>query len=483
MLLNLLNLYSLIFALFSKIEGMGKDLDLLKPTLQMNVTNISNDTLRFSESLMQQVPTNCIEVVVPCGQCTYQDNQLTMNTIENDKTKTANHIDFPIISNLMRAQKALHSDETTLQKHNNENLMAANSEKYQENIETTSINYNKLLEEEITKIKNLTKQINLTVQYTDEDTNDYDYSFDNYTSTKSDTTVITSSFKQHDFDKHHRFTEAEYLSTTDYFTYTTESTNENTDINEKNTSDITTEITANYSTTEFSETNNRTSYKDISNEVENVTYYSTTDTIDEIQSTDITFLTTNSKTQTKLPGTKSEVKTTDFVTIETNVPYTTKDTNQETTPILFDISRVTETTSESALYDAKRSTLPLLPDTARSCPYLSFNCSLSCGTRNITQVFTVSNCTLERVCYEKKCEVYVEANYVNKNKTNITKMVDIAYIDDHNIKQYNLTLQTQKKLLKLCWETMFGQELVKLTMMDLVNMTANFYNFIIVDHE
>lgn len=40
----------------------------------------------------------------------------------------------------------------------------------------------------------------------------------------------------------------------------------------------------------------------------------------------------------------------------------------------------------------------------------------------------------------------------------------------HSIKKKNLTTSQHLKLRKLCWETMFGQELVKLTVMDLVSM-------------
>ncbi|KAL0902128.1 hypothetical protein ABMA27_000072 [Loxostege sticticalis] len=61
MLLNLLNLYSLIFALFSKIEGMSEELNGLKPGLNINATMTPNNTMNISESWASNLPLSCSE--------------------------------------------------------------------------------------------------------------------------------------------------------------------------------------------------------------------------------------------------------------------------------------------------------------------------------------------------------------------------------------------------------------------------------------
>ncbi|XP_028177658.1 transmembrane channel-like protein 3 [Ostrinia furnacalis] len=61
MLLNLLNLYSLIFALFSKIEGMSDELNALKPVVNMTVNTTANNTMNITEAWVSNLPTSCSE--------------------------------------------------------------------------------------------------------------------------------------------------------------------------------------------------------------------------------------------------------------------------------------------------------------------------------------------------------------------------------------------------------------------------------------
>lgn len=50
---------------------------------------------------------------------------------------------------------------------------------------------------------------------------------------------------------------------------------------------------------------------------------------------------------------------------------------------------------------------------------------------------------------------------------------DDAPREDLSLHATSLDLPTRRRLRKLCWETMFGQELVKLTVMDLVSIPIN----------
>lgn len=63
-------------------------------------------------------------------------------------------------------------------------------------------------------------------------------------------------------------------------------------------------------------------------------------------------------------------------------------------------------------------------------------------------------------CFVRKCEKLETATTTQGTTTT----VDI--LEEH---ESQFDMETRRKLRRLCWETMFGQELVKLTVMDLVS--------------
>lgn len=62
-------------------------------------------------------------------------------------------------------------------------------------------------------------------------------------------------------------------------------------------------------------------------------------------------------------------------------------------------------------------------------------------------------------CFVRRCEKLETATTTQATTT-------LGIVEEH---ESQFDMETRKKLRRLCWETMFGQELVKLTVMDLVS--------------
>lgn len=443
MLLNLLNLYSLIFALFSKIEGMSKDLDQLKPVLNMNATIIPDSMLNISESLVYKEPRVCIERRVHCGLCTLQLNSMFIEGIANIEINTTEKKIEDLKLNLETFESYIPS----------ENLV-----KYEEK-QTESTTIDSILTGmlELEKLRNLTRlnytflENNESIPEEEEDYGDVDY--ENNTIADYDDYSATIKVTNKEIDESTTITETRNVPTEKssnldiYFTDTSFSTEEMYfTVSNSNTNDVYSEETYESSTDVNSGTeltassNNNTHYTDVS--------------------------------QHNAPDTFSS-ENFDKLSTHINGTFLFRSTTQDAiTKSITSTGAIRETESDLT-------TITYIDD-AKLCPELSFNCSIACGNKNITQVFSIINCTVvERVCYETTCEVYAPAQHQKSNQTDVAKqnktLIDIVYIDDNNIKQYNLTVPTRKKLLKLCWETMFGQELIKLTMMDLVRTKFGAY--------
>ncbi|XP_075991461.1 transmembrane channel-like protein [Anticarsia gemmatalis] len=437
MLLNLLNLYSLIFALFNKIEGMSKDLDLLKPTLSLNATTMPNSTLSLNESMALKIPRLCIEEEVPCEPC---NAQLTTQVILPDGVTIETTATAPFSTlqtyTTAKTKPEKRSRQRRQNSQPNDNIDANNN-----TIQDIDIGLRQLQ-----ILRDLLKQQprNFTNVNDSTKSDDDDYTFDVF-DTESTTDITDTDID----DWNYTYSSTSFDITTDLSSTedtivpeTEEYSAYSTDLNTDTTTDL-----DSYTTSTMYDSS--------------IPFESTTDIDSTLKDfTEITDISSSEMMETSTDATKdisSTVQlTTDTVVLETSTAYsTTSEYMENTNKVLRD--KTTQMTEKQT----KMTTLqPTVPSTINlmNCPNISFNCTVNCRGEEITQVFSISNCTkIEKVCYAKTCTAVA-----NKNGT------DIAYIDEHKRKMYNLTKPTRKKLLKLCWETMFGQELVKLTMMDLV---------------
>ncbi|CAH0401812.1 unnamed protein product [Chilo suppressalis] len=509
MLLNLLNLYSLIFALFSKIEGMSKDLDSLKPPLNMTATTLLNNTLNVSETLALNVPMFCFEERVTCEPCyilptiainvptTSKTSSLIVETttpypysqaisnrdqlIKKDFKKS-----FPqnVIPKYLAKNQDVNNDLGMNKQSNNVNLKKINKDFIISNvkgnnlaenlidsdisttqIESTTLNSIDILKSELERVRNISQNTGL-----DEDDSIEEYDEDYINSTDYPFNVSKSIHPTTNIDTSH-------LSKTITETITVSTENTETGSSER-TQEYSTEPDSTLSNNNENNNQSSTDMLSVSTE-EDMNISSSTETLfsyygeETNRSTKDTTKSIDYHTTPDIFSTNTYETTEETLTtfVETNTPYLDQDRtfitfpNEETTTYNNSTDSIlTETTysfNDNTTIESTEIT-SFNPD--MKCPTF-FNCSSNCGGRNITQVFFLSNCRIvEKRCYVTKCEL---TKVIESNKTNET-VTDIAYIDDHNRKMYILTTATKKKLLKLCWETMFGQELVKLTMMDLV---------------
>lgn len=460
--MNLLNLYSLIFALFSKIEGMSEELDNLKPILNVNASVIPDDTLNISETLAINIPTTCTEIVVPCAphrifvfsipatedleesalMSTVPSTYFTSQTvaIKPEKLMSATS---ELTNQLLTATNLIENQNTYLtNKGESETIMRKPT--------VTQSSIDLLVQEQWSKIRQLSSQ-NTTVQdENDTSTEYYEEEYPAYDSVYNDTAQTND-------DLQYEVTEKSNIDDDNYFDgyrdYSKNVTMYPDDLNVTdilNTSDVSSLQTSSIDEY-FMEVFNVSitdSYKFNDSEYVSTPRYN--------ESTDLEFQTTFvEKVTARVKDSSNEMSTSDspvdLYTLETYASSDWFETTQK--PI------VTE-------FDATSSNFDTTLNSFASCPRISFNVTVNCGGTNITQVFTIYNCTMiEKQCYTMKCRLESTHNLTMLTQTNAT---DVAYIDEYNREMYNLTKETKKKLLKLCWETMFGQELVKLTMMDLV---------------
>lgn len=422
MLLNLLNLYSLIFALFSKIEGMSVALNQLKP----NATIVPNTTWIYG-SVMNN--GSCVEEMVSCGPCSIHIilSAIDGTPIENIYT-SLNGSETEVLKMYLDT----YSSEMTKYLSSNADLEAENlikySEKYTEATTMSAAN------KELLRIKNLLLELisNKNDSISDNELFDIFTSDENYTFT-----TITTDFTTSTDD----YTE---ISSTDknYGSIFTESEITDASTTTEDITDKSTPIKDDYSVSSADVTEFTTYTPDITETIE-----------------------TETSSQVSSDGDSND-QTTYLVTSETTDPYTNS-------PYSTKLSDTTTVSASVSTGTTPRSVTSL--DHRKICPDLLVNCTTICGGKNITQVFSITNCSIiNRVCYERKCDTH---NLTENMTTTNTTVMDIVYEDEKHIKQYNLTVPTRKKLLKLCWETMFGQELIKLTMMDLVIVLLHFLTY------
>ncbi|XP_063838119.1 transmembrane channel-like protein [Ostrinia nubilalis] len=442
MLLNLLNLYSLIFALFSKIEGMSDELNALKPVVNMTVNTTANNTMNITEAWVSNLPTSCSEERVSCDPCNalpilsvnLMTNEVTPRSSETVKpTYSSNKASTYDVQILNKDSKIPFVSEKLRTKLLAENLVEGVITST-DDIESNTLSSILIIRKQLALIRNIS-EMNNDVDVSDPVTEAYDD--DEYSNDLDETTFSESTSNNLIYNA----TLYDDFNSTLPYANTTSSDQSETSVT---FSDY--EPNTKMSTSVFDENGTENTSDEYPTESEFI------DTSPTYINTDTTYISeSTSLTETEKPYTDHYSSPRFY-----DVTNTATADDDSTTISTF----IPESTKPSHEISIKTTTL----ETEANCPSF-FNCTMNCGGLNITQVFFIANCkVVEKRCYVTKCD---DSRVSEIDKINETA-VDIAYMDDHDRKMYNLTTATKKKLLKLCWETMFGQELVKLTMMDLV---------------
>ncbi|XP_060809817.1 transmembrane channel-like protein [Amyelois transitella] len=451
MLLNLLNLYSLIFALFTKIGGMGLELNALKPNISMdsNISNTIEPMLHFQ--------TICYDEMVSCEICDDMFN-IRVTTAENiidlESTKMISLQSFKTENDTLTTMQGI-----TIDINNNTVLNEMNNHPKAENlIQTTG---RSVMQEQLERLRSIASITNATAEFDDPTLEVYDdnFTFDNMNITSDETNV--NSFRDYVYNPiYTNSIEDNNLDSTVYSTEETETSilynNFTNDISDFVKTTIDDEnSTNNFMTNELISSTEMTSNIAF-NQTATYDWIAYNDTMSESMFTDFT------STYTPYTGLHDD-------TISTNNDETTILNIDESTlnelPTTADTSNSFTEKATSFDYEFSTDVISSTDTTTKStiCPNF-LNCSINCNGHNVTQIIAIEKCKIISIkCYRTICK---HIKPINKNKTREVK--DVVYLDKYNRKMYNLTKETKKKLEKLCWETLFGQELIKLTMMDLV---------------
>ncbi|KPJ09084.1 Transmembrane channel-like protein 3 [Papilio machaon] len=465
MLLNLLNLYSLIFALFSKIQGMSAELDSLQPSFNLNTSVMADSAIDINRASINGISGTCHEIIIPCLPCHLLSSSefvpkesTIVEFTSTELTKPTTNIKNLNSQNLLKETKTIGPENLKIYEDNENNVM---------NDKGTIDNSILLLMEELDRLRNISSLTNDSIQFYGSTTDN----FENYETTPLDTSTDSSSSSNSD-----GLITSEYKD--DYLDRHLNNDLVSSNIDYKEKEETTTFTDSNFVNVIMSETTEST-YFDWSTEKQgsdsDLHRGAELTTEDFIESTEINAfpsviptVTTKVYDDTNLSFT-GETETTG----KTNYPIYVDENNESSDNYTNNIDTTT-TTEESEWKENQNRTISDFTTTSttmisylNSCKNISFNCSFNCNGKNITKVFFMSNCTISDIkCYVNQCEYKQTLKHGTKNQFNLTVIDKVYY--ENNRKMYNLTKETKKKLLKLCWETMFGQELVKLTVMDLV---------------